>query len=167
MNVQRYWKVVVVVFLFVAMILPLAGAAAQGATVVEFEGIETLVDLVYPGDLSVPGGNFHGRNREWLAYEDADNSCVTGPSHIISNANINKNGSENYWGKFSVEPEGYDGTWEATWHSQDGYTYVAGHGTGVFTGMTIKWIYEQISATELEFTGSINIPPNAQVQCAE
>ncbi len=170
---KRFWMVVVV-FLFAALILSMAVAAAEGgATIVEFEGTETLVELVYEGDISFPGDpkgdtddpwtpNFHGRNREWLAIEEVSTSCMTGISHIFSNANINKNGSANYWGTWVIEPEGYDGTWEATWRSKEhGDIYAYGHGTGVFTGMTIKVILDDSGA----FTGTIHIPPNAQVSC--
>ena len=160
---KSFWMVLVVL-LFVLAILPLAVAAASGATVVEFEGTETMLELVYEGDLSTPGDNFHGRNREWLAYEDTTNSCVTGYSHVFSNANFNKNGTENMWGKWIVEPEGYDGTWVATWHAQDDAIYASGHGTGVFTGMTVKWILDHET---LEYTGTIKVPPKAQVQCLE
>jgi hypothetical protein len=39
-----------------------------------------------------------------------------------------------------------------------------GHGTGVFTGMTAKWTF--VPGT-LEYEGTINVPPHAQVECAE
>ncbi len=160
----------VVLFLLAAMILPAAVVGAKGAATVEFAGKEYLVALLVPGDLSEPGGNFHGRNREWLALEEADNSCVTGESLVTSNMNINKHGKEHAWGKWVIEPVGYEGTWETTWRSQGDYIYAAGHGTGVFRGMTIKFTFYGGGVDEngdeyMSYTGSIHVPPNAQVQC--
>jgi len=153
-----------VVLLFVLAVLPVAAEPALRARVVDFEGTEEFLELIYPGDLSEPGGNFHGRNRESLVYEHATNSCLTGYGYITSNININKNGKENVWGRWLVEPEGYDGSWEATWHARGDTIYASGHGTGVFTGMTVKWIFDHGIG---EYIGTINIPPNAQVQCTE
>jgi hypothetical protein len=107
---------VAALLLLVLALLPAAASAEPGANMVTFAGSEELLELVYPGDLNDPGGNFHGRNREWRAYETTDNSCMTGESRVFSNININKKGHENAWGKWIIEPEGYDGTWEAVWH---------------------------------------------------
>jgi hypothetical protein len=43
--------------------------------------------------------------------------------------------------------------------------YASGHGTGVFTGMTAKWVLTGVDDLTYEYTGSINVPPNAQVSC--
>ena len=166
---KSFW--VVLALLFVLAILPAAGAGASRATVVEFEGKEYLEEILVPPVITDPGGNFHGRGAVYRGFEDASNSCVRGYSIITSNANENKKGHGHYWGTFQVVPLAYDGsgTWEATWHAtNDGRILITGHGTGVFKGMSTKWVLDlTVEEDYIPFTGTILVPPNAQVQCTE
>lgn len=164
MKMRKSFWIVLIVLLLVLAILPAASAGASRKNMVEFEGTEYLLELVYEGDFSEKGGVFRGRNREWLAYEEASNSCVTGTSHLFSNINIYKNGKEKMWGEWIIEPEGYDGTWEAKWRSRGDAIYASGHGTGVFEGMKVRWILDH---EDLSYTGRIYVPAKAQVQCLE
>ena len=164
---------VLIVLVFVAAILPLAGAAASGTTVVEFEGKEYIVDAVPPVE-TFPGGNYHARGAEYFGYEAATSSCVTGPSHVISNVILNKNGKGHIGGTFDIEPEAYtgEGAWKTTWHvNQDDFIVAVGHGTGLFQGMTIRFLFTDEGIDEngeyLVYSGTLRIPANSPIQCAE
>jgi hypothetical protein len=139
---------------------------AEESTVVPFAGEETMVELLYEGDMKEHGGVSYGLGRKWLAYENADNSCVLGPSNIFSNMRVTQDGGEYYWGRLVLKPQRYEGRWSCFWYSPAEEIHMFCRGHGDFDGMTSNWLYLHGEETN-PFTGTINIPADAQVQCTE
>lgn len=170
MKVQKYTRLVVMVVLFVAIVLPVAGAGASGWTEVPFVGKEYLMDST-PAKITMPGGNYHERGGTHDTLEVAGNPCLDGPGFVTVKVNINKNGKVDVGGKFNIYPDAYEGIWKTKWHVTDDHLIVAvGHGTGELAGMKIEFVFDGGEGVDgigpyMGYSGSIYLPPNAQVQC--
>ena len=152
-----------ITLILVVVLLLTAGTAVAAAKVTEFSGNEYIVDLIYPGDVTVPGGkfhNFHGRGRIWELYHDTTDPRVTGTVIVHSNGNFNADFEGPAWGTFYLESDECDGAWNARWHSPAGrpeLIYAVGHGTGEFEGMKAWWTLEYVGE-DVEITGRILDP---------
>lgn len=158
--IKRKFVLLVIVVLLASLVLA-PGAALAKATVTEFSGTETVVALIDPGAATFPGGNLHGRGRIWEVYHATNDPRVNGTVIVVSNANFDSNFEGVAWGTFRVEPEGYDGTWEARWHSNptnpDVITAV-GHGTGELEGLKAWWRLTYVTEVDVVISGRILDP---------
>lgn len=172
MKIRKSFWMVLVALLFVALLLPVVGSAAQGAAIVPVVVYEFLVES-QDGEVTFPGGNYHVRGAAHVTEEVSENSCLNGPGFIEYKVNVNKNGHVYAGGTWVIESERYEGSWEMKWHVTTNKPIVAvGHGTGDFEGMQIKLAETEFddgenSEADLKFVGQILVPPSAQVQCTE
>jgi hypothetical protein len=156
-------KLSLIILILVMTLLLTAGTAVAEATVSEFSGNEYIVNLIYPGDVTVPGGkyhNFHGRGNIWELYHDTTDPRVTGTVIVHSNGNFNADFEGPAWGTFYLESDTYGGAWNARWHSPAGkpeLIYAVGHGTGDFEGMKAKWTFEYVG-DDVQISGRILEP---------
>ena len=161
-----------VVLLFVVILLPVVGSAAQGRAEVPVVVYEFLVES-QDREVTFPGGNYHAIGATHVTEEVSVSSCLNGPGFIEYKIDANKNGHFYAGGTWVIESERYEGSWEMRWHVTTNKPIVAvGHGIDDFKGMQIKLAETEFDDGEnreadLKFVGQILVPPNAQVQCTD
>ncbi len=119
-------------------------AAVAKAKVTEFTGTENLEALVYKGDFTfTPGGAWRVRDRKWEGVHKTTDPRVTGDVIIVVNCNKSPNDTGHCWGTMHVEPDDFEGAWEATWHSPEGRPEISavGYGTGELEGLKAWWTF--------------------------
>ena len=100
---KRQKHLILVIMALIATLLLAAGPVAAKATVTEFEGTETLVDVPNPGTWTFPGGNIHCRGRVSLWSDDTDDWRITGMTTVVVNANWDANGVGPIWGTYHTD----------------------------------------------------------------
>ena len=146
---MKKFSILGLLFLCLVAVLAMTTApAAAQAIFTEFTGAEIVVDLIYPGDITFPGGTFeriHGRGRIWEMRHETTDPRVTGTAIVVSNGNFDEDFSGPAWGTFQLQPDVYDGFWEARWQSPPGRPNIisaVGHGTGELDGLTAWWTFD-------------------------
>jgi hypothetical protein len=146
---KRYRMLVSTLLALVAILTLVPSSALAGAAFTDFEGDEIIVALLDPGVITPVGPNYHGRGRVWEIRHETNDARVTGTAIVVSNGNFTADFTGPAWGTFRLEPDGYNGTWEAVWHSPPGtpeLIMATGRGTGDLEGLKAKWTFEYSGA---------------------
>jgi hypothetical protein len=138
---KRHTILILAVFIVAVMLLGTALETRASPSRTDF----TVTEYVCAPELPEPwftGNVMHIRDYKHVNVDDSTTPEVNGLNTTIADADINlKTGIANIRGTFSIQPEGFAGTWEGTWVFNGtpgvGFARGVGRGTGVFAGKHI------------------------------
>ena len=138
-------KRMIVIGIVLLLILAMGSTVSAQVMRISVSGTETLLEILDPGEHSVPGGNQHFRGMIEYLRVDSDSDFMAGYNTVVANGNLGPDGYGQVWGTNHLELDAHDGYWEGHWVGQvdeNGMTLqLVGRGYGDLSGYLIQGTY--------------------------
>jgi hypothetical protein len=158
---KRHTLLILAVFIVAAMLLGTALETRASPSRTDFTVTEYVCGLEWEKDWTADNV-WHIRGYQHVNVDESTIPEVNGLNTTFADADINlRNGIANIRGTFSIQPDGYAGTWEGTWVFNGtpgvGFARGVGRGTGVFAG---KHIF--LNVYDIPYD---DWPPDSEAKC--